>query len=121
MKARVASQSERELIALCTVVKAYARMGEYEKCEALICNAMRQFPSAPEPHNLFGALLEIKGDHVEAMKHFRAALALDPTYLPARENLGRCGTFFAQGKCAFDVSDCERGSSNDSLRIIGCA
>ncbi|MPN31218.1 hypothetical protein SDC9_178692 [bioreactor metagenome] len=39
------------------------------------------------------------------MKHFRAAWALDPTYIPARQNLDCYGTFFSNGKCAYDESD----------------
>ncbi len=39
------------------------------------------------------------------MKHFRAAWALDPTYLPASHNLNTYGTFFSNGSCAFDESD----------------
>ena len=41
-----------------------------------------------------------------AMKHFRAAWALDPAYLPARQNLDTFGTFFSHGKSAYDESDC---------------
>lgn len=39
------------------------------------------------------------------MKHFRAAWALDPSYLPAKHNLNTYGTFFSTGHCAFDERD----------------
>lgn len=67
---------------------------------------MRDYPHAPHPHNLMGILLEKQGNHLSAMKHFRAAWALDPTYLPCRINLDRYGSFFNQGNCAFDEQDC---------------
>ena len=72
----------------------------------MICQAMGEFPNAPEPHNLLGIVMEKEGDHAGAMKHFRAAYALDPTYLPARQNLDHYGTFYSRGGCAYDESDC---------------
>jgi len=46
-------------------------------------------PSRPEAFNLLGALLEIRGDRNEAQKNYRAALSLDPSYVPAIKNLER--------------------------------
>jgi len=46
-------------------------------------------PSRPEAFNLLGALLEIRGDRIEAQKNYRAALSLDPSYAPAIKNLER--------------------------------
>lgn len=46
-------------------------------------------PGRPEAFNLFGALMEIKGDRIEAQKNYRAALSLDPSYEPAVKNLQR--------------------------------
>jgi DNA-binding NtrC family response regulator len=45
--------------------------------------------SKAEAFNLLGALLEISGDRLEALKQYRAAIGLDPTYKPAAENLNR--------------------------------
>ena len=55
-------------------------------------------PAHPEAYNLLGALLEIKGDWVEAQKFYRAALDIDPTFKPARENLDRTTSWFKFGK-----------------------
>ena len=101
-----------QLQTLCAAVRKYAAARDYQKCAAMICKAMREFPSAPQPHNLFGIVLEKEGDHVLAMKHFRAAYALDPTYTPARQNLEVYGTFYSCGKCAFDESDCPEEASS---------
>ena len=40
---------------------------------------MAENPHGAVPHNLMGILLEKESNHVLAMKHFRAAYALDPT------------------------------------------
>ena len=69
-----------QLQELCAAVRKYSTARDYQKCAAMICKAMGEFPNAPQPHNLFGIVLEKEGDHVGAMKHFRAAYALDPTY-----------------------------------------
>jgi len=52
-------------------------------------NALALEPGRPEAFNLLGALSEIRGNVEEAQKSYRAALALDPTYKPARDNLSR--------------------------------
>jgi DNA-binding response OmpR family regulator len=46
-------------------------------------------PGRPETFNLLGALMEIRGDRVEAQKNYRAALSLDPSYEPSIKNLRR--------------------------------
>lgn len=91
---------------LCDTIRALAGMRDYRACKNQLGEAMRAHPHAPHPHNLMGVVLEKEGAHLEAMRHFRAAWALDPTYLPARHNLDHYGTFFSKGHCAFDESDC---------------
>lgn len=105
MKEKKASYSP-ELSQLCGTVKGLIKNRNYDECLCLISDAMRNYPHAPHPHNLMGILLETKGDQLTAMKHFRAAWALDPTYLPCRINLDRYGSFFSQGPCAYDEQDC---------------
>ena len=97
-----------QLQALCDGVRKYVGTRNYQKCVTMICEAMGEYPNAPQPHNLLGIVMEKEGDHAGAMKHFRAAYALDPTYLPARQNLDYYGTFYSQGGCAYDESDCPR-------------
>lgn len=94
-----------ELTKLCDKVRAYVYDGEYESCMEIILDAMQKYPHAPEPHNLIGIILEKTGDHTNAMKHFRAAIALDPGYQAATQNLYNYGTFYSKGKIAFDESD----------------
>lgn len=100
------SDKRKELTALCGKIRELMEQSEYPTCEELIEDAMAKYPHAPEPHNLLGLLLEMQGEHLTAMKHFRAAYALDPTYVPARRNLERFGSFYPKGKWAYDESDC---------------
>jgi tetratricopeptide (TPR) repeat protein len=55
-------------------------------------------PAQPEAYNLLGALLEIKGDWLEAQKFYRAALDIDPTFKPAWANLERTTSWNKFGK-----------------------
>lgn len=59
----------------------------FDECENRINKAIGDFPHAPHPHNLMGILLEATGDKHGAMKHYRAAIALEPSFRPARANL----------------------------------
>lgn len=94
-----------ELDRLCASVRAFVIEGAYDDCRAAICQAMAHYPDAPQPHNLMGIVLEKTGDHAAAMKHFRAAWALDPSYRPANHNMSIYATFYSDGRCAFDESD----------------
>lgn len=101
-----------QLHTLCEDAKNLILAGDYKACEQLVTAAMERYPHAAQPHNLIGILLEKEGNHCDAMKHFRAAWALDPTYLPARKNLEKFGTFFSGGECAYDESDCSEEPQN---------
>ncbi len=97
---------QQELTRLCRNAKLLIEEEKYEECKRLISNAMGTFPHAPQPHNLMGILLEQENDVLGAMRHFRSAWALDPTYLPARYNLNRLGSLTPDKKCAYEESDC---------------
>lgn len=105
MKNKVNNNFLNELDQLCATVRTMVAGGKYESCMESISKAMERNPHAPHPHNLLGIVLEKMGNHTAAMKHFRAAWALDPTYAPASYNLHTYGTFSSSGRCAFDESD----------------
>ena len=46
-------------------------------------------PARPEAFNLLGVLEELRGNRLEAQKHYRAALSLDPLYEAALVNIRR--------------------------------
>ncbi|MFW5982108.1 MAG: response regulator [Halanaerobiaceae bacterium] len=59
----------------------------------------------PEPFNLLGVIYELQKQQAKAMKMYRAALALDPSYHPANENLQRASEYTVQA----DLSDMDLG------------
>ena len=79
---------------------------KFEQCQKEIETDMAENPHCAIPHNLMGILLEKESNHVLAMKHFRAAYALDPTYVPARYNMEQYAQMYPTGKCAFTEEDC---------------
>lgn len=95
------SNLDMDLDTLCVLAKKLTENNELRKCFHLICRAMELFPDAPQPHNLLGILFEKEGNHCSAMKHFRAAYSLDPSYTPAQQNLNTYGTFYSAGKCNY--------------------
>ena len=80
---------------------------EFDACEALLATAMFQSPHSAVPHNLMGLLLEKKRKHEDAMKHFRAANALDPAYAPSRWNLEGYAEFYKTRADAYTPGDCD--------------
>lgn len=112
MKNFDASKNKKALKELCSSVKKHVYNGDYEKSKELVIEALGNYPHSPEPHNLIGILLEIEGDHLMALKHFRAAWNLDPTYLPASQNLKNFDSVFPQKKFAFDEADCSEENTD---------
>ena len=94
-----------ELAALCATVRRLAGSGNFAECEKQIADIMSIYPHAPQPHNLMGVLFEMRNDHTTAIKHFRAAWSLDPTYIPARHNLDNFASFYSEKRFVFDEDD----------------
>ncbi|MFO7814564.1 MAG: response regulator [Halanaerobiales bacterium] len=66
---------------------------ELEKGYEYLQEAVSLDTSKPEAFNLLGVILEYKNKPLKAQKQYRAALALDPSYKPAQENLERTSQF----------------------------
>lgn len=77
---------------------------DYVKARTYLKKAISENMDSPEPHNLLGVLLENKGDRILAIKHYRAALDLDPAYRPAQKNLERITRFIYSEK-GIDLGD----------------
>jgi DNA-binding response OmpR family regulator len=74
-------------------------------------------PGRPEAFNLLGALWEIRGEISEAQKSYRAALAVDPTYKPARDNLTRATRWGRpKGEVVLDEAPPEPGEAPERER-----
>lgn len=98
---------EEKFNILINQTKKLINQKKFNECEAIICTAMFENPHDAVPHNLMGLMLESEGLHVDAMKHFRAALALDPTYIPANRNLDCYGSFYRKNVPTFCNDECE--------------
>lgn len=82
----VLSTSE-SLSELCEEIHVLVTQHNYSLGQLKIVEAMARYPHSPIPHNLMGILLERQKNHLLALKHFRAAYALDPTYWPVQYNM----------------------------------
>lgn len=102
--------AESDLKNLCRVIRNYVREQKWEECERLIPKYMELYPDSAVPHNLRGIVLEKRGRHPEAMKHFRAAVALDASFVPANFNMERYSSFEKERNLepAYEEEDCMR-------------
>ncbi|MGM0370757.1 MAG: response regulator [Bacillota bacterium] len=66
---------------------------KFSKAEESLEQAIAMDTSKPEAFNLLGGILELQDQVLDAQKKYRAALALDPTYQPAQDNLNRTSEF----------------------------
>lgn len=62
---------------------------KYDEAIEYLKKAIGKNPTKAEPHNILGAINEIRGELEEARKNYKAALAYDPNYLQAQRNLIR--------------------------------
>jgi DNA-binding NtrC family response regulator len=83
------------LIELC---KRHVTDRNLEQARAVAQRAVGLDPGKPDAYNLLGAFLECRGEWVEAQKYYRAALEIDPSYLPAKANLTRTASMHKSGK-----------------------
>ena len=93
---------------LCMKVKKYIEEKDWDSCMELIPRYMERYPNSAVPHNLLGIVLESQGHHPDAMRHFRAAWTLDPTFLPASQNIDAYSLYDSEKdvKPAYTVDDC---------------
>lgn len=82
-------QKEPEYAAAVTLARKALRAGLFDAAEEHLRKAVSIDSSRPEAFNLMGAVADMRGNRLEAQKHYRAALSLDPTYAPAQSNLER--------------------------------
>lgn len=109
---------EKELKELSLNMKKEVESGNYEKAYRVIVDAMRDYPDSGVPHNLLGILQEHRRNHPGAMKHFRAAWALEPTFLPARWNLEFYGERKQNGRCAYVEEDVPREQKKPQYKCV---
>lgn len=71
------------------LAKAEINKRNFNQAIDLLKKATALDAEKPEPFNLLGVIYELKNRQAEAMKMYRAALAMEPSYKPANENLQR--------------------------------
>lgn len=98
------------MVDFCRDIRQLVENGEYEIAYDRIAKEMSKYPHMAYLHNLMGIVMEKMGDHSIAMKHFRAASDLDPTYHPATENISRFGNNKRMVHPAYEEADCKERS-----------
>ncbi|BAU63869.1 sigma-54 dependent transcriptional regulator, TPR domain [Stanieria sp. NIES-3757] len=69
--------------------KFCASKRKFDSAIAHVKQAIGSDPSNPEAFNLLGEIYELAGERLHALKQYRVAIDLDPTYKPAQDNLTR--------------------------------
>ena len=69
-------------------------------------------PARPEAFNLLGVLEELRGNRLEAQKHYRAALSLDPSYGAALVNIQRLTSSGWRGSGGIDLGATHLGDKS---------
>ncbi len=87
-------------------------MLDFEKAYEYLRKTIGMEPRKPEPYNLLGVYLEIKNELIDALKMYRVALDIDPTYKPAQANLDR-GTKFQYTREGIDMGDKQNNESDE--------
>lgn len=109
---------DKELKDLCIKAKKDMESGKYEEAYRSITDAMKDYPDSGIPHNLLGIWEEHKRNHISAMKHFRAAWALEPTLLSARWNLDVYGGENKRAKCAYMEEDVPQEQDKTTYKVV---
>ena len=83
------AETESEYKANLKSAKKLARKRQFDSAISQAKKAIGLDPSNPEAFDFLGQLQETLGDFDNARKSYRAAISLDPTYQPAKDNLDR--------------------------------
>lgn len=88
---------------LIELAKRYISDRDFPAAREITRKAIATDPAQPVAYNLLGALLEIKGDNHEALKFYRAATDIDPSYKPALANIDRLTSWYKIGGIDFGI------------------
>lgn len=83
---------------LVELTKRHISDGSFRLARETVQKAIAADPTQPEAYNLLGAVLEIHNERLEALKFYRVALDIDPTYKPAWTNLDRATSLEKYGR-----------------------
>lgn len=103
IRKKILSMKENVYIKECIdKAKKYIVTKEYDEAEVLLRNALILNSNSAEIENLLGVIEEKKGNVLLAQRYYRAALAFEPCYLPADNNLRRT-VLYNSGISNFDM------------------
>jgi len=74
------------------MARGHIRSRLFDAAQECLRKAAALVPDRPETANLLGAVHELLEDRSEAVKHYRAAYWLAPSYAPSRRNIERMTT-----------------------------
>jgi len=66
----------------------YARNRQFDKAFALMDRYVALLPTEPNPHDSYGELLRMAGNFEGSLRHYRAALKIDPDFVTSQVGLG---------------------------------
>jgi DNA-binding NtrC family response regulator len=90
------AQQQSDYESLIELSKYWAGKRQIDSAITIVKQAIGVQPSRPEAFTLLGELQEIIGEHLEALKNYRVAIDLDPTYKLAHQNLDRATKMYQQ-------------------------
>lgn len=100
---------------LIELAKRYISDRNFPTARETARRAIAADPARPEAYNLLGALLEMDHRRLEALKFYRAALDIDPTYKPAGLNLDRATSWNKFGKIDMGPDEKEDPAEDEDL------
>ena len=83
------AESISEYKAILKAARNFARKRDFDNAIAQSKKAIGSDPSNPKAFDFLGQLQETLGDFNSAVKNYRVAISLDPTYQAAKDNLER--------------------------------
>ncbi|MCM2287074.1 MAG: response regulator [Desulfobacula sp.] len=100
---------------LIELAKRYISDQNFATARETARRAIAADPAQPEAYNLLGALLEMDHHRLEALKFYRAALDIDPTFKPAGANLDRATSWNKFGKIDMGPDEKDNPAGDEGL------
>lgn len=95
----------------------YSRHAEYDKALEAAARYVKLLPNEPNPHDSYGEMLRLSGRFDEALKHYRMALNIDPTFYISQKELGETYAIMGDGaKARQEYAKAVHDAPSDGLK-----